>query len=80
MRKVQEDKDKMYCLFNSVSNIFSGQHGEKIFLIETSTYQADYDFEGQKNIALSGLWQLHIYFIVSDIKLEAMWKDRSGLT
>lgn len=46
-------------------------------MIETSTYQANYDFEGQENIALSGLWQLHIYFMVSDIKLEAMWKDKS---
>ena len=69
----------MCCLFSSVSNIFSGQCGEKIFLIEISTYQANYDFEGQENIALSGPRQLHIYFIVSDFKLEAMWKDKSGL-
>lgn len=52
---------------------------KKTFLTETLTYQENYDFGGQENIALSGLWQLHIYFIVSDIKLEAIWKDKSGL-
>lgn len=69
----------MCCLFSSVSNILSGQQREKLFLAETSAYQTNYDLEGQENIALPVLWQLHIYFIVSDIKLEAMWKDKSGL-
>lgn len=40
-----------------------------------SAYQSNHYFEDQENIALSGLWQQYIYVIVSNIKLEAVWKD-----
>lgn len=40
-----------------------------------SAYQSNYNFEDQENVALCGLWQQYIYVIVSDTKLEAVWKD-----
>lgn len=62
-----------------MSNIFPSQHEEKS-LWNLSAYQSIYDFEDQENIALTGLWQQYIYVIVSDMKLEALWKDQGQRT